>query len=360
MRFTRVGYALGVAAAVAVFAGCSSNGSSSLGPIAGPIGGTQSIVRNHPLMVLPKAVINSVHLGNYATTGVSHQYVKPDVTGTYLTGCQFFGVNCNLYHLPSKTVVGTIAASYVNGICVDKLSNVWIPDGGATTISEYPKGSVSAIKTLSGDGSQPSVCAVDSNGTVYVGDIAADVIQVYAGGSTTPTRFLKVKSLFVGTSPAGYIIGLAVNETPVLHTLAVSWINFSTGLSGVDEYASAKQKNETTISTPSVGSSDFLGGVVFDNAENLVENDQSTGSYYVEPTTGGAACNTVPYVSSDAVFTALNKPNTLAFEGDATNSDIAEITYGGCTGGGVFKKTFGGFAASSFVIGVATSPGDTN
>jgi len=55
MRITRIGYALGIAAAVAI-AGCSSNG-SSLGPIAqGPVG-SQSVVRNHVPIIMPAKLL---------------------------------------------------------------------------------------------------------------------------------------------------------------------------------------------------------------------------------------------------------------------------------------------------------------
>lgn len=352
MRFTRVGYALGVAAAVAIFAGCSSNGSSSsLGSVA-PMPGTQSVVRNHPVMLLPQSVISQLHLGDIPSRGHNWQGVQPNAITTYVTGCQFFGVNCNMYVKGHNTVVGTIAASYVNGMCVDKAGNVWIPDGGATTISEYPHGSTTASFTLAGDGNQPSACAVDSNGTVYVADIAAATIQVYKAGATTPFRTLKVKKLLSGTTVQGYIIGLAVDESPSLHNLATSWINFSTGASGIDEFTSARQKGEhTVIST----GSDFLGGVTFDKAENLVWNDQTTGLVNV-----GTSCS-FGYVSGDAVVSSLDKSNALDYVGDAVNNVVDAITYSStCSGAGVLKKTYSHFASGSSVIGTAVSPGSTN
>src|SRR5690242_3962528 len=140
MRVTRIGYALGVAAAVAVFAGCSGNG-SSLGPVAqGPMGASQSIVRNHPMSVLPSRFLRAFPNGNYQVTGHNWQSVKPNATTTYVIGCQFFSGFCNMYIQGHNVVVGQIFESYVNNLCVDKAGNVYIPDGGATTISVYPHG----------------------------------------------------------------------------------------------------------------------------------------------------------------------------------------------------------------------------
>ncbi len=353
MRFTRVGYALGIAAAVAVFAGCSSNGSSSAIAPMGPVGGSQSVVRSHPVMVLPGSVIKAYNLGDIPSRGRNWQGVKPDATTTYITGCQFFGVNCNLYVRGKNVVVGTIAASYVNGLCTDKAGNVWIPDGGAQTISEYPHGSTTASFTLSGTGVQPSACAVAKNGTVYIGDIAAAKIDVYHAGSTTSFKSIKVKSLLSGTTVQGYIIGIGLDEN---NLLAVSWINFSTGTAGIDEYPGAKQSTEHTVFT----TTDFPGAVVFDNAENLVFNDQTTATVDLFPNAGGTMTCSFPNDSGDATMSALDKANEDAYEPDAINNAVEEISYSStCTGGGTLEKTYNkGFASGSSVSGAAVSPGN--
>ena len=350
MRFTRVGYALGIAAAI-VIAGCSSNGSSSAIAPVGAGSGTQSVVRNHPVMTLPGSVIQQLHLGDIPSRGHNWQGVKPDATTTYITGCQFFGVNCNMYVKGHNAVVGTIAASYVNGLCTDKAGNVWIPDGGATTISEYPHGSTTASFTLAGDGSQPSACAVTNTGIVYVADIAAASIQVYAPGATTPAHHLKVKSLLSGTTVQGYIIGIGVDEGK---NLAVSWINFSLGTAGVDEYPGAHQAGEHTVIT----TTDFPGGVVFDNAEHLVFNDQTAATVGIYPNGGGSAICSFGYVSGDSTMSALSKNNADAYEPDAVNNVVDDISFSDtCTGGGTLKHTYKGFASGSSVSGAAVSPG---
>ena len=355
MRFTHVGYALGVAAAVAVFAGCSStSSSSSLGPVVQhPSANTQSIVHKQtPVIAVPKAVFERIT----PTTGHGRNWqgVRPDRTVPYITGCQFYGVNCNLYRGSHDVVVGTIAASYVNGICVDPSGNVWIPDGGAQTISEYPHGSTTPVMTLNNSGIQPSSCAVDAYGNVYVGNISAGVISVFRHGQTTASRYIKVNSLLSGSTVQGYLIGVALDEG---HRLAVSWINFSTGTSGVDTYTEAKQSTETTV----IHSTDFLGGVTFDKNENIVLNDQSTGTIDVYPPSGGTATCTFGYYSGDAVMAALDHSNGDAYVGDAVNNVVDDINYSPtCSNNaGGLEHQYTGFPSGSSVIGVAISPGQT-
>src|ERR1700704_1882255 len=114
MRITRIGYALGVAAAVAVFAGCSGN-SSSLGPIAqGPGNGSQSVVRNHPMVALPSSVLRLI--GHPAPQYTGKSWMSPNVTGTLVYVCTFYSGTCNIYKKNHNTVLGTIVASYPNGV----------------------------------------------------------------------------------------------------------------------------------------------------------------------------------------------------------------------------------------------------
>ncbi len=353
MRFRHVGYAMGIAAAVAVFAGCSNTGSSSLGQLAQtPGASTQSIVRKQPVIAVPKAVLQGITPAS--GHGRNWQGVAPDRTVPYITGCQFYGVNCNLYRGSHNVVVGTIAASYVNGICVDTQGDVWIPDGGAQTISEYPHGSTTPIFTLDNSGMQPSACAVDAYGNVFVGNISSGVISVFKHGQTTASRYIKVNSLLSGSTVQGYMVGVALDEG---HRLAVSWINFSTGQSGVDVYTDAKQSTETTV----IHSTDFLGGVTFDKDENIVLNDQTTGSIDVYPPSGGSPTCTFGYYSGDAVMTALDHRNGDAYVGDAVNNVVDDINYSPtCSGNaGGLEHQYTNFPSGSSVIGVAISPGQT-
>jgi len=347
MRITRIGYALGVAAACAMFAGCSGN-SSSLGPIAqGPIG-PQSIVRNHPAIALPSSVLKLI--GHPAPQYTGKSWAQPNLTGTLEYVCTFYSGTCNMYKKGHNTVVGTIVASYPNGVCVDSLGNFWEPDGGTGHVFEYAKGSSTVIADLDNTSQgQPSACAVDKNGTVYVGNIASDTVSVYNVGATTPSRVITVGAV---TGGAGYVIGVSVDEH---HLLAVSWVNFNTGNSGVDEFPKAHGTGHTVINeTPG----DFGGGVTFDNLENLVVNDQTAGTSTIYNGISFSACNAFATNSGDAVNGALSKNNLSILEGDAVNTAAEQDTFGDCTGGGTLQKTYNaGLPSGGVVIGVATDPG---
>jgi len=347
MRITQVGYALGVAAAVAVFAGCSGNG-SSLGTVAQAPGAGSSVVRQHSPISLLGPKFSNVHVTKFA----QWQGAKPDVNVTYITGCAF-AAGCNMYKQNHAAVVGTIPATFVNDLCTDPSGNVWIPDGGAQTTSEYPHGSTTAIKTLTGSGVQPSSCAVGNNGTVYVGNIAADTIDVYANGSTTPTRQLVVNSAFTGGSPgSGFVGNLSIDEH---NNLAASWEDFATGTAGIDEFTHAHQAGEhTVLNTVSIA------GVRFDRAEHIVYTDLGTGGGV--NIWNGSVCNSYPGVDNggDGLFSAINKPNSKIYTGDFLNNVVVQESFSDCTGGGTVQFHYAGFPNSSEVEGAAVSLAQTN
>jgi len=342
MRVTRIGYALGVAAAVAVFAGCSGNG-SSLGSVAqSPSMGGQSIVRNHPASVLPSRYLRAFP-NSQQVSGHNWQSVKPNANTTYIIGCQFFSGFCNMYIQNHNTVVGQIFESYVNGLCQDKAGNVYIPDGGAQTVSVYAHGSTSPFMTLAaGDGNQPSTCTVGNNGTVYVGDIVAAEVAVYPAGHTSPTRFLPIPQ-----AVSGDVGGVTVDEH---NNLAVSFVG--AGGVGVAEFAHAHGGGSTVTTTTG------LAGVQFDRNENLVLWDDGLAEFEVF---NGSFCNAQPSTTGgDAIFGSVNKPNTKIVSGDFVNSELQQESYAFCTGGGTVQKDYTGFTAGDDVEGVAMSPGQTN
>lgn len=344
MRVTRIGYALGVAAAVAVFAGCSGNG-SSLGSVAQTPTMNQSIVRNHPASVLPARYLRAFPQSNMVT-GHNWQSVKPNAAVTYVIGCQFFSGFCNMYIQGHNTVVGQIFESYVNGLCQDNLGNVYIPDGGAQTVSVYAHGSTSPFRVLAaGDGNQPSTCTVGNNGTVYVGDIVAAEVAVYPAGHNTPTRFLAVPQ-----AVSGLVGGVSVDESPVRNTLAVSFTG--NGGVGVATFPHAKGSGNVIFNTTG------LAGVVYDKNENLVLTDDGLGEWEVF---NGSVCNAqLSTQGGDAIFSTLNRPNTKIVSGDFINSVVDTQTYAFCTGGGAQKTVYTGFTSGADVEGVAMSPGQTN
>ncbi len=78
------------------------------------------------------------------------------------------------------------------------------------TITEFPPGSTSPLKVLTGT-SSPGALAVDAQGTVFVEDQNANVIDVYENGSTMPTRKI------TGVGSAAY--ALTVDEAGNLYAV---------------------------------------------------------------------------------------------------------------------------------------------
>jgi len=152
MRITRIGYALGIAAAVAI-AGCSSNG-SSLGPIAqGPVG-SQSVVRNHVPIIMPAKLLSTHQSARTTAKGFS----SPDVTGTFVYGCAFSLSECvafkHNHNTPAVTITGLLNPQ---GIGVDPVNaNVYVADTGGSDIPVYAKGSSTPISDLSDPGQFPA------------------------------------------------------------------------------------------------------------------------------------------------------------------------------------------------------------
>jgi hypothetical protein len=90
---------------------------------------------------------------------------------------------------PIDTLTDGVVAP--NALWIDAAGTLYVSnDWGANnpyadTVTEFAQGSRTPTKTLMGL-SFPGAIAVDSNGTVYVQDSSS--IEVYEGGSTTPTR----------------------------------------------------------------------------------------------------------------------------------------------------------------------------
>jgi len=274
-------------------------------------------------------------------------WAAPDTRTSHLVYvCEFNAGVCNWYRSGHNVVAGQIAASYPNGICDDKNNDVYIPDGGTNHIFVYAKGSTTLIRDLDNTSQgQPSACAVAADGTVYAANVAADTISVYATGATTPTRVITDAA---AQSSGGFVLGIAVDERRLL---AVSWSNFA-GIGGVDEFPNARGTGVTKIS-----SADALASVIFDNAENLVVNDQSSGTSNVYNGNSFAQCNSIS-AGGDPVFAWLDTTNGDILESDQVNGVVLEETFGDCSGGGALEAKYtAGLSASGGVEGVMFDPG---
>jgi len=343
MRITRIGYALGIAAAVAI-AGCSSNG-SSLGPIAqGPIG-SQSVVRNHVPIIMPAKLL-STHPSARTT---AKSFSSPDVTGTFVYGCAFSLSECvafkHNHNSPAVVITGLINPQ---GIGVDpNNANVYIADTGGSDIPVYAKGSSTPIGDLSDPGQFPVSVAVAKDGTVFVMNIfdtsfGPGSISVYNPGSNTVSRMITDPNIIQG-------ISVSVDE----HKLLIACYNGSFG-GQCDEFAHAKGHGVTKITGMF-----FSGGVSFDNAENVVVSDQTSDFSVWTPSFTN--CAFTSQGGNDEVMLGLNRATTELEGGNATTGDIDQFAYGSCSGGvGAQNHTYPAFTPSDTEIGAAVAPGPRN
>ena len=346
MRVTRVGYALGVAAAVAVFAGCSSNG-SSLGSVAPNHMGTQSIVHNQIPLVVPSHLMSAFKPGIAYKGGSSGQTV-PDSVTTYIYECSFNTSVCRFYKKGHNVVAGTIAGLLnPQGIGVNPLNgNVYIADTGGADVQVYGPGSTTMIQDIPVAGQFPVDVAVDSQGNVYVANIfsqsgAPGSVSVFNAAGTL-VRQLSDPNVSEG-------ISVSIDEN---HLLSFCFNNFS-GFGECDLFPHAK--GHGNVAESGWG---FSGGNSFNNAEHTVVLDQLADSALTF--SGGTECGSL-FLSGagDDVMMALSRNNALLAEGDAVDNEVATYPYTDCaTGTGIANKVYNrNITSSDLVIGAGITPG---
>lgn len=346
MRVTRVGYALGVAAAVAVFAGCSSNG-SSLGSVTPNHMGANSVVHNQIPLVLPARLMNAYKPG-IAYKGGSSGSTSPDTTTTFLTECSFNTSVCRIYQKGHNTVHGTIAGLLnPQGIGTNPLNgNSYIADTGGADVQVFGPGSTTLIQDIGVSGQFPVDVAVDSQGNVYVANIfsqsgAPGSVSVFNAAGTF-LRNLTDPNVSEG-------ISVSIDEN---HMLTFCFNNFS-GIGECDNFPHAKGHG-----VPAESGWGFSGGSSYNNAEHTVVLDQLADSALTF--SGGSLCGSLALSgASDDVMMALSRNNSLLVEGDAGNNNLATYPYSDCANGTatatkVYNK---GITPSDLVIGAGITPG---
>lgn len=351
MRIPRsVGFAIGVAASIALVAGCSGSG-SSIAPIqqAGSGLAPQSVVRNHVPTILPSAMLNIFHGTPY--TGKS--WASPNTGGALVYACGYYANMCNWYHVGHHHQAGVISG-LVNpqGVGVDSFGSVWVANTGASNVPWYAPGSTTPIATLDDSGWYPVDVAVANDGTVYVANIfstsfTAGNVEIYAPGSLTPTGSLSDPSFF-------QVISVAVNEG---HSVVVCFNN-ANGTGQCDKFPQATGSGKTVVS--GLG---FAGGVGFDRAESIVVNDQlgpTTITYETDNSgVSYSRCNTLQQ-SGDPLFLNFNPAGDDLFIANAGNGNITEQKFRDCTGEGGIEFTYSeGWSSSNPPFGTVETPGET-
>jgi len=340
-------YALGVAAAAALLAGCSSNGTGS--QFAPSTCSGQTSMAKHPVsakllqqlsVLSPKA---NQRLGQH--TGYKPvAMVKPNCCAyaktSFITdadgGPSYTGA-AYMFDFKTGDLLGQLAAppeSFFEpqGACSDKSGNVWIANTAELTIDQYSHDGT-YIQTLSDPGGFPAGCAVNKkNGDLLVTNILNSSegtpgnIVVFAGATGSGTE-LAVPASMLRPFFAGYTnngVAYISGENPSYGFAAATY--------------SAGTVSAVTLSGAPI---EFPGSVAWSGKTKTINfGDQDTSTFYqIDPTTNTSTGTTTLACSYCDIVQATIKGPTLvapnAAGEDALNfnwpAGSAGVTYSGAS-----------------------------
>ena len=254
-------YALGVTAAAAMLAGCSS-GASSLGPTT-PSMGAQASHGTAAATVTARVGLVGIAMNAPRVTPDKKAagqllYISDDGTNDVYT-----------YAWPKpKSITNTLTGfSEPQGACADAKGNVWITNTGESNVLEY--NGTKQVGTLSDTGQYPVGCAVDK-----AGDVAVTNIVSTAGGPGTVTIFAKGK----GSGKNVAITGFSRVFFGAYDKASNLWVDGDNDSSQAS-VAELTNKGKVVNGTLSGASFEFPGGVNYDGKLIMV-NDQDAASLY--------------------------------------------------------------------------------
>ncbi|HEY5425437.1 MAG TPA: hypothetical protein VIJ77_02710 [Candidatus Tumulicola sp.] len=343
-------YALGVTAAVAILAGCSSSGGSQLAPMAG---GGQSLGANHARGIVTLIPAQMRPIGALPLRGVEAPATAKK--GIYVG--QFYGTDIFGFTSANKGNKGPICTvsgvASVNSLAVDGKGNLLDPDGGSASLLVYngPGMCGSLAATIADPYGQPSDA---SSNDALTGKIA--VGNIFDTGSTPG-------SLSVCTKAKGCKVNLTnpnMNEVAgvLMDKKGNCWAD-ATNTNGTATLTYFKKCAGKGLAATGFVNSSF-GGLDMDTHGNLLAIDafaSPNGALYVY---SGCtpACTKVggPYaLHGEAVFGHLNKLGTQFVTGDFVNGQVDIYTYKPTAL--TYKYSFNnGLTASLDVEGVAFNP----
>jgi hypothetical protein len=210
---------LGVAALATFVAGCSG-------------GSLQIPASNTAASALGQAPGREAMSLRRAAPNPSHGFMQPLDAETNLVYMSSWGTASVVdVFTTSGKQVGQISNGLVEpqGLFVDAASNLWVAN--MTNVLVYPHGGLSPSRTLADPVGAPIDVTVCPNGTAYVADFYDTSnsnhasIQIYAGGSTTPTGTLDYTTVYrnqfltcdrAGNVFAAILIGESVGDGRVI------------------------------------------------------------------------------------------------------------------------------------------------
>ena len=338
------GWALAVAGALTLLAGCSNAGSSQLPSGAGfnalraglvslddGVKPVSPSANDAGLVFLePAALKAQVYVAEYNPSGSTpvNDYQAPDLK--------------NKNPLCQITAVG----EGINSIAVDSSHELWIPQGldpatGNPDVISFAPNCGAAGTTLTNPKGQAAGIAFASDGTRYVLDIlgpssSAGNVSVYPKGKTKPTRFLTNPNIFLAS---GNGVDSKGNVYVSYHSSASATgiLLFKKGL------MPGKPIANINLGAPGV--------LTFDSHDNMIVTDDVnlTLNFYAPPYTSAPKVFPLKGASPEC---SLNQAQSDLACGDKKNAAVDVYSYPG----GAYEYSFNKKLGSNTVIGVAQDP----
>jgi hypothetical protein len=312
-------YALGVTAAAAILAGCSSAGSQMATPAAGGSAGMSakgqslhSLIPANLLHPAPQQTLS--RLAPQAKGGG-----KAGIYASEFYGSEIFGYKASGKGSPTCTISGV---SYVNDIGSDSKADVIDPDGGSRSVIVFAPNCGKSLGTISDSYGQPADATSDdaSKSTIVVGNIFDN--------SDTPA------SISTGTLKGGLTSNLTNSKIYELAGVAEDTKGncWGSAINSSDEAALVYFKGCKGGGALATGfMNSFYGGLDIDSKGNLVAVDLTASAVYVysgcDP-----KCTKVAgplTLHGESVFGKVNKTSKMYAAGDFANGTIDLYKYDG-------------------------------
>jgi hypothetical protein len=350
MRILRTAnYALGVAAAAAILAGCSSSGSQ----LAPAVGGGQTLGASHvarggAITLVPTQIRP---LGALPLRGIA----APDAGKAGIYASEFYGTDIlgylgtNPKNKPATCTVSPVASP--NGIAVDGQGDLIDPDGGTGQILIFkgPGMCGKLAASITDPYGQPADASSANalTGKILVGNIFD------TGGSTSPGS---VSICTVANGCTKNLTNPAMNEVAGVAMKGSNCWADATNSAGTATLTYFKKCAGKGVQTTGFVNTSF-GGLDIDANGNIVSIDLAASAVNVYKGCTPACTKLAGPLAlhGETVFGHLNKAGTLFAGADVANGEIDIYKYTGTSL--VYKFSFNnGLSSTEDVEGVAFNP----